>query len=716
MKMSENLSSAQRAQSTPSFKRDEIDVFALLRTMWRGRFWIMLSMLVCFIVAGYYAYRIAQPSYSATAVIEFAPKQSQLLGLESIVAGTSVDKASLNTELATIRSREMAEAVVKKLELSRDPVFSRAPSQKWRDRIKDFLGMLPPQQVMTDEQKERIALRRATSWVQNSITANGTRETYLLQITANTSKPTMARQLANAIAESYIQAQLDEKYAETEQAISWLSDRVRELETNLREREIKINSLQSETDLVNRETLTALQLQAKEFRDRLLMRRKALTSIEEQTAIYQTALTSQNKSEILTAIDDQLLIRLGRKLGENLEGSAEDRDAFLARATTLVDETRLSLIRAQEETKGLSESVMGLELRVENQSKDLRTLEQMQRELTVSQNLYNTFLVGLQETTVQVGLVRPDSRIMSSAEMPQAATSPRKQRILAISLVVGFLIGLIFLLAHELLNNRIQSMTDLETLTNLPVLGSVPLFPIRKRAELLGFLSSNPTSLEMEAVRNLRTSILMQDNKNPAQIIMVSSSIPGEGKTSLSLSLAYNLSGLGKRVLLVEGDIRRRTLNEYVDKSQDTRGILDVVTGEASLEEAVVHAPSIGIDILVGQHSNLNPADLFSSTPFKNLLERLKEDYDYIVIDTPPVLVVPDARIIASMADKLLYVVKWDSTSRDQIMSGVKLFEAFGQTISGFAITQVNARKIRKYGYGDQYGTYENYGSTYYTK
>ena len=673
-------------------------------------------MLVCFIAGGYYAYRIAQPSYSATTVIEFAPKQSQLLGLESIVAGTSVDQASLNTELATIRSREMAEAVVKKLELSKDIAFTTAPATTWKDRIKEFLGMLPPPQVMTEEQKEGMALRRATSWVQNSITANGTRETYLLQVTASAAKATMARQLANAIAETYIQAQLEEKYAETEQAINWLTDRVRELETDLREREIKINNLQSQTELVNREALQALQLQAKEFRDRLEMRRKALTSIEEQTAIYQTAFASQKKSAILAAFDDQILTRLSRQLGEGLEGSAEEREAFLARANTLAEATGLSLIRAQEETRGLSESVTSLELRVEDQSRDLRTLEQMQRELSVSQNLYNTFLVGLQETTVQVGLVRPDSRIMSSADMPQAATSPRKTRILAISLVIGFLIGLTFLLVRELLNNRIQNMTDLENLTDLPVLGSVPVFPIRKRTELLNFLASNPTSSEMEAVRNLRTSILMQDSNNPAQIIMVSSSVPGEGKTSLSLSLAYNLSGLGKRVLLVEGDIRRRTLNEYVDKSQDTRGILDVVTGEATLEEALVHAPVIGIDILVGQHSSMNTADLFSSTAFKSLLEKLKEDYDHVVIDTPPVLVVPDARIIASMADKLLYVVKWDSTTREQVMSGVKLFETFGQTISGFAITQVNARKIRKYGYGDQYGTYATYGSTYYTK
>lgn len=711
-----NRSLSQMTESSQSSIPDEIDIFKLLQVIWRGRLWIVLCMLVCFIAGGYYAYRIAQPSYSATAVIEFAPKSSQLLGLEAVVSGTSVDQASLNTEIATILSREMGEAVVKKMGLGNDARFNSPRPLTLKDRIKRVLGMLAPPQLLTIEQKESLALRRATSWVQNSITANGSRDTYLLKITARADKPGRARQLANATAESYIQSQLDEKYVETEQAIDWLSGRVKELETDLRDREIQINNLLSNADMVNTDVLQALQLQIKEFRDRLASRQKTRATIQEQVAIYQNALASESKIEILAAFDDRLLDRIGTQLEDNLEGSTGDRDAFFARAEALVDASRLSLARVQEEIAGLSQSVTSLEIKGEEQSRDLRILRQMQRELSVSQNLYNTFLVGLQETTVQVGLVRPDSRIMSRADMPQSADTPRKGRILAMSLFSGFLIGLAFILIREALNNRIQDMNELESLTNLPVLGSVPIFPIRKREELLRFIASNPMSSEMEAIRNLRTSILMQNSDKPSQIIMISSSIPGEGKTSLSLSLSHNLSGLGKRVLLVEGDIRRRTINKYLDKSQVIHGILDVVSGEASLEDAIIHVPNIGVDILAGQHSEVNPADIFSSTAFQDLLDRLKKSYDHIVIDTPPVLVVPDARIIASMADKLLYIVKWDSTSREQIKSGVKLFEDFGQTISGFAINQVNVQKIRKYGYSDQYGAYANYGKSYYSR
>ncbi len=713
-----SLPSAQKFRFSPFRQRDELDIFAVLRTLWRGRWLVVLFMLVCFVLGGYYAYRIAQPSFSATAVIELKPRQSQILGLESVVSGSSVDTASLNTEIATLRSREMAETVVRRLELHEEARFepSPTPAPTLKNRIKDMLGMLPPPPVWTEEQKAQIALQRATSFVRSSVSAQGQRETYLVLVSARASRPTTASALANALAEAYIDAQVEEKYDETEQAISWLSDRVRELETDLRERETRINDLQSDTDLVNRNALQSVLLQAKEFRDRIESRQETLITLQERLDQQEAALGSRDKAQILTAFEDTFLTRLGAQLGASLEGNETNREEFLARAEAVAERTRLSLTRVQDEIDALSQSLESIQSRIDEQSSDLRQLEQMERELAVSRDLYETFLTGLQEATVQVGLVRPDSRIMSRAVIPGAADSPQKPQILIMSLFLGFVIGLTVLLVREFLNNRIQNMDDLENLTELPVLGSVPSFPIRKRKELMGFLASNPTSSGVEALRNLRTSLLMQNLDQSPQVIMITSSVPGEGKTSLSLALAHNLVGLGKRVLLIEGDIRRRMLNNYLKLPQDTPGLLDITTGAVSMGDGILHEPTTGIDIIVGQKSSVNPADLFSSSAFKQLIDALRKEYDHILIDTPPVLVVPDARIIAPLTDSALYVVKWDSTTREQIRSGVKLFEAFSLRLTGFAITQVNTRRIRSYGYGDLYGAYSSYGKAYYDK
>lgn len=706
----------QNPRFSPFSQREELDVFALLKTVWRGRWWVMFCMAVCFVVGGYYAYRIAQPTFSATAVIEFAPEQSQLLGLEAIVSGTSVDSASLKTELAAILSREMAEDVVKKLELAKLPQFYETPPPDWKEQLKTLLGLPTPPLNLTEEGKQRAAVRRAIAWVRNSVTATSIRDTYLLRITANTDRPTTATQLANALSDSYIASQLEEKYIETEQAIGWLSDRVRDLEIDLGERETQINDLESETDLVNRQALQSVQLQAKDFRDRIEDRKATLETLRTQIEQQDGVMGSDSKAEILSAFDDPFLNRFDRQLGDNLEGDASILNAFRERMATLAEGTRIAADRAEDEIASLTISLESLEIEISEQNVDLRKLEQMQRELAVAQNLYETFLTGLQEATVQVGIVRPDSRIMSTAVLPQMATSPQKPRILAISLFIGFILGLTFLLLRDFMNNRIQDMNELENLTKLPVLGSIPIFPIRKRRDLIKFLTTKTTSPGSESVRNLRTSLLMQDIGHAPQLIVVTSSIPGEGKTSLSLSLAHNLSGLGKRVLLVEGDIRLRTLNAYIDVPDETPGLLDVVTGTANLDDAVVHEPATGVDFLVGQVSNINPADLFSTSAFKNILEVLKTRYDHILIDTPPVLVVPDARILSAMADSTLYVVKWDSTTREQILSGVKLLENANHGISGLAISQVNTRKMRNYGYGDQYGAYSSYGNAYYNK
>lgn len=675
-------------------------------------------MLVCFVLGGYYAYRVAQPTFSASAIVEFTPQDSQILDLEAVVSGSSVDYQTFNTELAKIRSYELAEQVVTKLGLDQGPVVNTPRAPTWKDHIKKLLGMENPVVVLTDEQKERAARRSAVDWLRGSIVASQIRDSYLLQITAYGSSPTVVAEWANAVAEAYVQSQLDVKFAETEQAINWLSDRARKLEIDLREREVEISELQSNTDLVNSETLQALQIQAKEFRDRLESRQDALSAIQAQILQQTAALESQNKTKILDAFEDAFLRRRGSGLDDNLGGETAEREAFLERARSLAEAALLSRTRIENEISALSQSLDSLQSRIGQQSTDLQMIEQMQRELAVSQDLYQTFLTGLQEATVQVGLVRSDSRVMSRALVPRGADGPRKTLIIGASLLFGFIIGLSFVLIREFLNNRIQDMTELERLTGLPVLGSVPTYPIRmrRRQELLNFLVSNPTSPEIESVRNLRTSLLMRSVDKSAQVIMVTSSVPGEGKTGLSLSLAHNLAGLGKRVLLIEGDIRRRTLNAYIEGAENAYGLLDVATGEASLEEALIQEPKTGINMLLGQKTDINPADLFSSPTFSDLLSRLREEFDHIIIDTPPVLVVPDARIIASLADTVLYVVKWDSTPHEQVLAGVRLFEAFDQQITGFAMTQVNPKRIRKYGYGYQYGAYSSYGNGYYNR
>ncbi len=196
---------------------------------------------------------------------------------------------------------------------------------------------------------------------------------------------------------------------------------------------------------------------------------------------------------------------------------------------------------------------------------------------------------------------------------------------------------------------------------------------------------------------------------------MSTSTIPGEGKTTQSIALAQNLSGLGKSVLLIEGDIRRRTFLQYFDKPA-VGGLVSVVSGDHSLSDAVVHDDELKIDILMGEKASMNAADFFSSDKFKEFMVTTREVYDYIIIDTPPVLVVPDARVIGHLVDSIVYSVKWNSTNQHQVVEGLRQLSSVGLRVSGLVLAQIDPRGMKRYGYGGRYGAYSGYGKGYYDK
>lgn len=714
MEFSRSISSGpERAapMDAPQIETDEIDLAALFATIWRGKWIIILLTTIAVGLGGYYAYFLTTPLYQSTAVVILETKQDQIVDLQSVVGGLSGDTSEVNSEVQVLRSRGLMGKVVDRLDLTRDPEFNgslRAPSltDNTKSQLRSRLGFSTPLVTLPVEEEAQRTRDAVITALLNTVTVRNLTPSLVFEVTVKTQDPRKSARIADTIVDLYILNQIEVKFQATEQATVWLTERVASLQNTLEQAEAEVSEFNATTELVSVEGLRALERQNKELRDRIETAENAQSKLNTDLSALMQAETRDARAAI---VDDNKLTRFLTR-AENDETMAK---AFDLGFESVVQRKRLDAVRADQQLAALRASEAELTGQISRQSEDLITLQQLTREAEATRVLYEYFLTRLNETSAQQGIQQADSRILSNAVVPTAPSEPRKSLIVALSLVLGLLTGAALVLLREMRNDGFRTARDLEAATGYTVLGQIPLMPAKSRRKTLAYLSEKPTSAAAEAVRNLRTSLMLSNVDNPPQVILSTSSLPGEGKTTNSLALAQNLLGLGKKVLLVEGDIRRRTLHRYFDDLPQ-HGIVSVLSGSHSLAETVHRAEGFGADILGGEKSDTNAADLFSSERFRELIHSARDSYDAIIIDTPPVLVVPDARIIANHVDAVIFTVHWDKTSKPQVDEALRLFHNSGQRITGMVLSQISPRGMKRYGYGGKYGAYAGYGAKYY--
>ncbi|PIE09397.1 MAG: chain-length determining protein [Rhodobacterales bacterium] len=704
--------SAPATQVTTSSPSDDvIDLGNLFATIWRGKIWIALTTALAILVGGYIAYVATTPLYRSTAVVILETDQQQLLDLQSVVGGLSGDTSEVNSEVEVLRARALMGKVVERLELVNDPEFNaalHAPSRidEWKARIRLWLGRTTAETEMTEaEQASRTQDSVITSLLE-AVTVRNVPQSLVFQVTAETTSATKSALIADTIVEQYILDQIEVKFRATENATSWLSSRLTELQLNLEEAEAKVSNFSASTELVSAESLQGLERQIKELRDRISLAETGRDEIAVQIAAINAAETRADR--VALADDAQL-----NNLWARADGDERFKEAFDNRLAVVMARLNANLDRTNQQLTALKASETDLARALDMQGQDLITLKQYTREAEAARVLYEYFLARFNETSAQQGIQQADSRILSNAVVPSVPSKPRKSLILAMSGLLGLLIGVGLILLRELRATGFRTAPDLEQATGYSVLGQIPQMPVRSRPKAIEYLTTKPMSAAAEAYRNLRTSLMLSHIDSPPKVIVMTSSLPGEGKTTNSIALAHNFCGLDKKVLLVEGDIRRRTLNQYFG-DMPKHGVVSVMSGETSLAEAVFKSKGLGADILAGEATNTNAADLFASETFKAFIAKARESYDIVIVDCPPVLVVPDALIIAEQADATIFTVHWDTTTMHQVAESVRQFRMSGQKITGMVLSQISASGMKRYGYGGRYGAYAAYGSKYY--
>lgn len=681
-------------------------LLTILHMIWRGKWAVLSIALVPLLLSILYAFVIAVPQYTARAQLALEVQRNEIADVASLVSGSSTESTAINTELQIMRSRKLIAAVVDELNLTNEPAFNpvlRDPT--WLERIRIQIGLMqPPDSVSEGGQRERTinAVRRAVSAVSR-------RGTYILEIQVTSSDRALASDIANALAEIYMREQISTKFESTEYAVEWLSARVSELEIELFEKEEAVKDQRASMELIDEDALNALIVRAQLLRDRIARYEEggAETGADVLRELHELG----DRQAIAAETGDVTLRNLAAQIAE---GSEEAEAAFDRRFEMLIEGAATSRTADRTRKEALERSLADLEDRIELRSRDVTILTQMQREAEATRVLYETFLARLKEASLQIGFQRADSYMMEPARAA-AMVAPSPPLLLTLGLIVGLIFGALVVVLRQFLDNGIKTASQLEKGSGIMVLGHIPLLPIRKRAGLVEYLRDNPTSGPVEAIRNLRTSILLSDTKNPPQIILSTSSVPGEGKTTQAIALAGTLKGIDKKVLLIGGDIRRRAIVEYFPNLKEAN-LQDVLSTDGSYERFVTHDERLGIDVITGSHSKtINPANLFSSERFRDFLTELRESYDFIVIDTPPLLLVPDARILAQYADAVIMAVRWNRTPLAQLKEGVRQLSSVGVRPTGLSLTQVNTRKLASYSYDGAYGYYDTYADGEYT-
>jgi len=680
---------------------DVIDLGALISTLWRKKIWIVASVFLFTLSGAFYAYGVAPSKYRATSVVLLEASSGQLMDLGAVLPSLGTDSEAINTEVEVLKSRRLLERVVTAANLIDDPEFNGALRPLGlKAKLVDFVTGTERETLPRDRQ-----LVSVINAMLDRLSVSNVPKTYVLQITVETEDAQKSAMLADTVAEQYILYQMDVKFEATRDASEWLTSRVADLKVELEQAEARVSEFSANSEVVSIETVQALERQLKEQRDRLQTMR---VSLERDTDRLNdlTRLVSASAEEKIEMAGDPRLTTIYR---ENGEGSAFD-----ARFDQLLAQARVQEQRTSAQVQSLEMSVEAREADIARQSDELIQLQQLTREAEASRLLYEYFLSRLKETSAQEGIQQADSRILSNAVLPNEPSEPRKSLILAMSMILGAMVGSGVALLWEMRQNGYRLASDLEAETGLPVMGQIPLFPTGSRRDGLDYLADKPASAAAEAVRNLRTSVMLSSLDKAPKVIMSTSSLPSEGKTTVSFALAQNFVGLGKKVLLIEGDIRRLVFSQYLDL-KDAKGLMSVLSGEITLEDAAIHDPIVGADILVSEPTTINAADILSSDKFAQLLDVAREAYDIVIIDTAPVLVVPDARVVAQYVDTVLFTVRWDSTTKTQVRDALHMFETVGRPVNGLVLNQIDPKGMKQYGYGDSYGAYGSYGAKYYT-
>jgi len=707
------------------------------------------------------------PRYSASAELVVQPSQQNIANIDAVVQGLNPDYYTNETEAAIIRSRELALAVVDRLRLERDGRFNplRAEVQpssldvakqlvaRWSASALAYLlgaedDMVAPADaeeeaphpwtLLAPEERAQAIREYAADVYLAGLSVVPAIESRVINVTYASTDPEFAALAANTTAELYILQQLSTKGEATSRAVEFLSQRVNELRQRVIAGEQEIADFRRNAGLVEADGIDLYQSQPAELNQQLIVARSSLAEAEARwSQVQEMTQNSDDVESIASQLDAPLLGRLREQEAGAIRSFAE------LTSTLGPDHPRLKLAQSQlndlratirnevdKIIRNLRNEVQIARIRVSNVQAEVNrlrqlleaqnnvqvTLEAMAAELDANRQLYETFLERLKETDIleQAGQ-EADARIISAAIVPGAPYYPNRRMMIAAAFVASVLAGIAPSFLIEFLDSGFRSAVQLEGLTGVPALGYIPLIRRRRQpaSAAMKVVLERPNSSYGEAIRSLRTALTLSLVDRPLRTVLVTSSLPGEGKTTTSIAIDGSAAASGLRAVAVDADLRHPNLHAVLGVANE-RGLSNYLSGNAALEDIIEFDAATGLFYITAGARVTNATDLLSLPRMRDLLDQLAQAYDLIVFDSTPMMAVSDALVIVRHIDKTLYVVRWAKTRRDTVAGALRLLFDAGANIAGCVLNQVDEKRQSQYGFGDStYYGYRGYRDYY---
>jgi len=741
---------------TPSAKleggQDAGDLNQIIATF-RRRSRLFLAVAVVIVAAVMLVTLQQTPRYTATANVMIDTRKHSVDNITAVLSDLPDDTSVVDTEVEILKSRSLAERVVNSLKLDQDPEFNS--SLRKQNPIESALiapvnaiehlahALTPAPNPNTQAQAESLRVQKqheaVVDHVLKGLVVRRSGLTYVIDVQFQSTDPAKAALIANTFADRYLLEQLEAKFDATQQATQWLNERLAELEPQVQQAESVVEAYKASHGLLATENSTLTEQEISGLNTQLATAQAEQAEQDARVRTAQQAIAGGSTGEDFAGALNSDLIKNLRAQKAQISQQATDLETkygpkhpdvikiqrqladidvqIKQELTRVVSNLQTEDQVARQRAASIQASLNRTKGTLAGDNQSGVELADLQRKADAASTLYNSLLTRAKETSTDQGSEQSDARVVSRAKIPIKPSFPNIPLNFIIGVILGLIGGVGATLLMEALDSGLATSEDVERVLGVPHLGAIPSLDSTTDGKATGitpgrYIIEKPLSAFAESFRNLRASILFSKVDNPVKVAIVTSSLPGEGKTTTTFCLGRSMAMSGAKTIIVDCDLRRRNINRMLDIEPPV-GLIEVLQGVATLDEAIFIDKPSGAHFLPLAKSVYTPKDLFGSSAMDRLLAELRARYDIVLLDTAPVIPVSDTRILAPKADVVVFLVQWRRVPRKAVEAAFAMLNSVGADIAGVALTLVDAREQAKYGYGDAGYYYRSYRKYY---